>query len=163
MLILKMNILITINSLLFIFIIISLYILYINEYFILYDPGFNKVSVAPYYNPFHTYINPEKLNYLISVPDEYKTDASKSWLANKVYQCSQYDKPYTPTEPQECPDSSFTFVDNIGKFVPQSLIKHKSDLNYPGCIQLKENSNYCYSTPFGNYIPNVEVLNARSA
>ncbi len=160
-----MTILLTINSLLFLFIIISLFILCNNEYFnfTMYDPGFNKVSVAPYYNPFHTYINPEKLNYLISVPDEYKTDASKSWLANTVYQCSQYDKPYAPTEPQDCPDSSFTYVDRIGDFVPQSLLKNKSDLNYPGCIQLKVNSNYCYSTPFGKYVPNVEVLNARSA
>jgi len=130
---------------------------------IIYNPGYNKVSVTPYYNPFHTYINPEKLNYIINVPDQYKTNASKSWLANTVYQCSQYDKDNAPEEPQDCPDSSFTYVDNIGLFVPQDTLKNKNDLNYPGCIQLKENSNYCYSTPFGNYIPNVEVLNARSA
>ena len=152
-----------INCICFIIIVIGLiYYFKENESFgIQYNPGFNKVSVAPYYNPFHTYMDPLKLDYIIKVPDEYKSKASKSWLANKTYFCSKYNNKTNgiPNEPQDCPDSSFTYVDNIGQFVPGT----GKNLNFPGCIQLKEGSNYCYSNEFGNYVPNVEILNQRSS
>jgi hypothetical protein len=130
---------------------------------IILNPGYNKVSISSDFNPFHTYIEPSKLDYLINVPKEYDTNASRSWLANKTFYCSQYNRSNTtgaPTMPQECPDSSFTYVDRIGDFVQDDKYV---DLNYPGCIQLKEGSNYCYSDMFGNYKPNVNVLNHRSS
>ena len=157
-----------INCICFLSIVIGIIYLFIikskdNESFdiIQYNPGYNKVSVSPYYNPFHAYMDPLKLDYIIKVPDEYKSNASKTWLANKTYICSNYDNKSNgiPSEPQDCPDSSFTYVDNIGQFVPGS----DNNLNYPGCIQLKEGSNYCYSNEFGDYVPNVEVLNQRSS
>ncbi len=152
------------NIILLIIISIGFYYVYIkSEFFtpIRFNPRYNKVSVASYYNPFYTYIPPTNLDYLIHVPPKYNTNASRSWLANKTFYCSQYNNPNigSPQEPQECPDSSFTYVDRIGDFVNDSTL----DLNYPGCIQLKEGSNYCYSDMFGNYKPNVKVLDHRSA
>lgn len=150
-----------INTICILFILASILYLQMNEeqfkpIMYNYNPEYNKVSVAPYFNPFHTYIQPSELDYKINYPPEYKTNASKSWLANKAYYCSMYDKSYAPKEPQDCPDSSFTYVDNMGVFVHDDKY---TNYNYPGCIQLKESTNYCYSTPFGNYLPNVEVLN----
>ncbi len=50
----------------------------------------------------------------------------------------------------QCPDSSFTFVDDLSRFVPNSPA-------VPSCIQLKE-SPYCYSLPNGKYKPNIYHL-----
>lgn len=50
----------------------------------------------------------------------------------------------------QCPDSSFTFVDDLSRFVPNAPA-------VPSCIQLKE-SPYCYSLPNGKYKPNVYHL-----
>lgn len=117
-------------------------------------------SVTPYYNIFTPNLNPSIYDYTINYPPEFKTNASKAWLASKVKQCQSYNNNIVPQEPQDCPDSSFTFANNIARFVPTSST---NDLNYSGCIQLNVNSNYCYNDQFGNYLPNVEVLNHRSA
>jgi hypothetical protein len=118
------------------------------------------LSVTPYYNIFTPNLNPSIYDYTINYPPEFKTNAGKAWLASKVKQCQSYNNNIVPQEPQDCPDSSFTFANNIARFVPTSST---NDLNYSGCIQLNVNSNYCYNDQFGNYLPNVEVLNHRSA
>ena len=153
------------NIILSILIIISLIILCCNqEHFdsIIFNPGFNKISITPYYNPYHQYLQPSKLDYLIPNLDPNMSPVSKTWLANKTYQCSTYNNKdgLSPTQPQDCPDSSFTYVDDMSYFVPS--IRDNPTSKYPGCIQLKINSNYCYSNPYGEYIPNVDVLEQQS-
>jgi hypothetical protein len=70
-------------------------------------------------------------------------------------QCSRYNNGKIPQEVQDCPDSSFSFVNNIAEFVPNSS-------NYSGCIQLKYPSNNCYNTSSGQYKPNLSMLLAKS-
>ncbi len=99
------------------------------------------------YNPFHTYISPDVASSIVTIPPEYKTKASQSWIANAVAQCNSYNTSSTfgaPQMPQDCPDSSFTYIDQP---------------DYKGCIQLQTNSNYCMSDMFGNYKPNIDKLN----
>ncbi len=103
--------------------------------------------VTSNYNPFHTYISTDTASSIIKIPSEYKTSASQAWIANAVAQCNTYNTSNTfgaPQMPQDCPDSSFTYIDQP---------------DYKGCIQLQTNSNYCMSDNFGNYKPNIEKLN----
>ena len=100
------------------------------------------------YNPFPTITPPERLPYILNVPDRYKTNASRAWIAEAVDQCSRYNKGYVPTSVQDCPDSSFTYIDR-----PE----------YKGCIQLVQNTNYCMSDAYGNYVPNIDKLNVTAA
>ncbi len=70
-------------------------------------------------------------------------------------QCSHYNNDKIPQQVQDCPDSSFSFVNNIADFVPNSP-------NYSGCIQLKYPSNNCYNTINGEYKPNLSMLLSKS-
>jgi len=102
--------------------------------------------ITPNYNPFHTYISPQTAASLVNIPPKYKSFASQSWIANAVAQCNSYNTSSTfgaPKMPQDCPDSSFTYIDQP---------------DYKGCIQLQTNSNYCMSDNFGNYRPNMDKL-----
>jgi hypothetical protein len=55
--------------------------------------------------------------------------------------------PYIPTRSGDCPDSSFTFVNNLGKWVPGA--------KGSGCIQLKTISYpFCYNSSPGKFTPN---------
>ena len=66
--------------------------------------------------------------------------------------CSLYDrKGFYPQSEGDCPDSSFTYVDNVAANVPGS--KNRA----PGCVQLKE-SPYCFIQPDGTYRPNLVKL-----
>jgi hypothetical protein len=52
-----------------------------------------------------------------------------------------------PTSDRDCPDSSFTFVSDLSRFVPGQTGS--------GCIQLKSiEYPFCYSDSNGNYKPN---------
>jgi hypothetical protein len=115
-----------------------------SEEFVYFFPHSNTPSVTPDYNPFHPAFPPERLDYIINVPKEYKTNASKSWMVDAVVQCNSYSNGRVPESAQDCPDSSFTFIDRP---------------DYKGCIQLVPNTNYCMSDKFGNYIPNIDKLN----
>ena len=76
-------------------------------------------------------------------------------LKDSFKQCSVYNNGKIPQEVQDCPDSSFSFVNNIADFVPNSP-------NYSGCIQLKYPSNNCYNTTTGKYKPNLSMLLVKS-
>lgn len=76
-------------------------------------------------------------------------------LNDAFKQCSVYNNGKIPQEVQDCPDSSFSFVNNIADFVPNSP-------NYSGCIQLKYPSNNCYNTTTGKYKTNLSMLLVKS-
>lgn len=115
-----------------------------SEPFVSFFPHPNTPSVTPDYNPFHPAFPPDRLNYIINVPSEYKTNASKSWMVDAVVQCASYSNGKVPTSDQDCPDSSFTYIDRD---------------DYKGCAQLVPNTNYCMSNSFGTYLPNIDKLN----
>lgn len=118
-------------------------ILYYKESFVYFFPQSNTPSITPDYNPFHPAFSPERLDYIVNVPSKYKTNASKSWIVDAVVQCSSYSNGRVPTSEQDCPDSSFTYIDRD---------------DYKGCAQLVQNTNYCMSDMYGNYLPNVTKL-----
>ncbi len=111
-------------------------------------PTPNTPNITPDYNPFYPTFPPDKLDYVIDVPERYKTNASRSWISDAVEQCNSYSSGVVPMSVQDCPDSSFTFIDRP---------------DYKGCIQLVQNTNYCMSDSYGNYKPNIAKLNVTSA
>ena len=78
------------------------------------------------------------------------------WRENAKAVCSSYDRELPPRTDTECPDSSFSYVDNLAGIVAGVL-------STPGCIQLGYSSEpFCYSTPSGAYVPWFEKLEVTS-
>ena len=68
------------------------------------------------------------------------------WPARMKSQCRGYDAPVAPRSPQDCPDTSFTYVTDMSKFV--------DGVKGGGCIQLGIDSDaFCYSNEEGKYQP----------
>ena len=68
------------------------------------------------------------------------------WQANMQSICSSYDAPIAPRTPQDCPDTSFSYVTDLSKFV-KDVPKGQG-----GCIQLgRDSQNFCYSDKRGKY------------
>lgn len=68
------------------------------------------------------------------------------WKGQAEATCSSYNGSIAPRTPQDCPDSSFSFVTDLSRIVPGQ--------HHAGCIQLGASSSpYCYSKPDGTYEP----------
>lgn len=68
------------------------------------------------------------------------------WPAKMKSQCRGYNAPVAPRSPQDCPDTSFTYVTDMSKFIPGA--------KGGGCIQLGIDSDaFCYSDDQGQYHP----------
>ena len=79
------------------------------------------------------------------------------WRGQMKAQCSFNNAPIAPRTPQDCPDSSYTYVTDMSKFIPGA----KPGIG--GCIQLGEGSqNFCYSDPEGKYHPWWDKINVTS-
>lgn len=112
---------------------------------------------------------PERLVLFGSEPARIQLTVPKQpenkWMEPYFTECSKYDVTISPEKEEiypidpacsalgaqanqgcQCPDSSFTFVDDLSRFVPGAPA-------VPSCIQLKD-IPYCYSLPNGKYKPN---------
>lgn len=77
------------------------------------------------------------------------------WKSIAQSTCSTYSGSIAPRSQQDCPDSSFTFVTDMGRLV--------GGASGPGCIQLGTSSQpHCYSDSQGNYQPWWAKINASS-
>jgi len=54
-----------------------------------------------------------------------------------------------PQSQEDCYDTSFVYTDDMNRLVKSSEKYGK----YPGCAQVTQRTNYCYSTPSGEYVP----------
>jgi len=87
------------------------------------------------------------------VSQSYVMDPSKpfnipwyDWPAQKRSQCRAYNTDIAPRSPQDCPDTTFTYVTDMSKFVP--------GVKGGGCIQLGIDSDaFCHSDEKGKYHP----------
>ena len=60
------------------------------------------------------------------------------WRGNKQATCASYNSPYPPRSPQDCPDSSFSYVTAMSKYIPHAV--------GGGCIQLGHDAqNWCWT------------------
>jgi hypothetical protein len=75
------------------------------------------------------------------------------WFREYQAICAAYYPKHSrlPRQQQDCYDSSFVFTDNMSRLV-------KGEGNYPGCAQVTQRTNYCYSNQYGEYVPNYPQL-----
>lgn len=78
------------------------------------------------------------------------------WRGQMQAQCSANNAPIAPRTQQDCPDSSYSYVTDLGKFIPGAV--------GGGCIQLGQDAqNYCYSDQKGQYHVWWDKVNATSS
>jgi hypothetical protein len=155
----------TINNIyLYIFIIsITILVLFVIDFFIKRNENPIDEDAEEYYNyqPTSTFsfIPSEYKGKNLTTFNQYLTNTQKTdGYGEAINQCSKYNTRLSPTQVQDCPDSSFSFVNNIADFVPNE------NNNYSGCIQLKYDGNACYNKMnSGEYVPNMEILKIRSS
>ena len=71
------------------------------------------------------------------------------WRTNARKTCSRHDALRPPRSPQDCPDSSFAFVNNLSYYVGP-----ENSPSIPGCIQLNNlDAPFCYNDARGKYKP----------
>ena len=78
------------------------------------------------------------------------------WRSIASSTCASHNGSIAPRSQQDCPDSSFTYVTDMGRLV--------AGAKGPGCIQLGISSQpFCYSDKQGNYHPWWDKLKVSSA
>jgi len=89
------------------------------------------------------------------VPSYYPRDIPKPGKWFREYQaiCAAYYPTHSvpPTKPQDCYDSTFAFTTDMSRLV-------RGEGRYPGCAQVTNDTNYCYSNQQGEYVPNYPQL-----
>ena len=104
---------------------------------------------AEYFYPIFPPLNTSKFNAktpgIVPTTSFVTTTTVGDWVNQSKNLCSAYNTIQAPSDEMSCPDSSFTFVDNLGRFVP--------GVNHPGCIQLTRQGVNCYSHADGTYSP----------
>lgn len=71
--------------------------------------------------------------------------------------CSSYNQDQGPRQQQDCPDSSFTYVNDLTR------VTGRLEHHFASCVQAKRGNNpWCYSLPDGTYVPNWDMYVAVS-
>ena len=91
----------------------------------------------------------EQKTIYVARPMEQSGVNRLDWRTNARKTCSRHDALRPPRSPQDCPDSSFAFVNNLSYYVGP-----ENSPSIPGCIQLNNlDDPFCYNDAGGKYKP----------